>query len=103
MRKAERSYKLTRSSPTAPISSLPFTVAETPLSESHSFMATSTSFVHKTESKIYVKNIDENVSDEELLDNVSQCSTITSAIIMCSDKGSTPEDANKAVNTFHGK
>jgi polyadenylate-binding protein len=64
-------------------------------------------------SNIYVKNIDDNVSDEGLRDHFSVCGTITSAKIMRDDKGiskgfgfvcfSTPEEANKAVNSFHGK
>ncbi|KAK7337156.1 hypothetical protein VNO77_17717 [Canavalia gladiata] len=63
-------------------------------------------------SNIYVKNIDDNVSDEELRDHFSACGTITSAKVMRNDKGiskgfgfvcfSSPEEANKAVNTFHG-
>ncbi|XP_061352407.1 polyadenylate-binding protein 7 [Gastrolobium bilobum] len=63
-------------------------------------------------SNVYVKNIDDNVSDEEMRDHFSACGTITSAKIMRDDKGiskgfgfvcfSTPEEANKAVNTFHG-
>ncbi|RDX99715.1 Polyadenylate-binding protein 7, partial [Mucuna pruriens] len=63
-------------------------------------------------SNIYVKNIDDNVSDEGLRDHFSACGTITSAKVMRDDKGiskgfgfvcfSTPEEANKAVNTFHG-
>ncbi|KHN18709.1 Putative polyadenylate-binding protein, partial [Glycine soja] len=63
-------------------------------------------------SNIYVKNIDDHVSDEELRDHFSACGIITSAKIMRDDKGiskgfgfvcfSTPEEANKAVNTFHG-
>lgn len=64
-------------------------------------------------SNIYVKNIDDNVSDEGLRDHFSACGTITSAKVMRDDKGiskgfgfvcfSTPEEANKAVNTYHGK
>jgi polyadenylate-binding protein len=64
-------------------------------------------------SNIYVKNIDDNVSDEELRGHFSACGTITSAKVMRDEKGiskgfgfvcfSTPEEANKAVNTFHGK
>lgn len=60
-----------------------------------------------------MKNIDDNVSDEELSDHFSACGTITSAKVMQDEKGiskgfgfvcfSTPEEANKAVNTFHGK
>lgn len=60
-----------------------------------------------------MKNIDDNVSDEELRDHFSACGTITSAKVMQDDKGiskgfgfvcfSTPEEANKAVNTYHGK
>ncbi|KAL9332029.1 hypothetical protein ACSQ67_001639 [Phaseolus vulgaris] len=63
-------------------------------------------------SNVYVKNIDDNVSDEELSDHFSACGTITSAKVMQDEKGiskgfgfvcfSTPEEANKAVNTFHG-
>ncbi|XP_057438216.1 polyadenylate-binding protein 7 [Lotus japonicus] len=63
-------------------------------------------------SNIYVKNIDDNVSDEELRDHFSACGSITSAKVMKDEKGiskgfgfvcfSTPEEANKAVNTFHG-
>ncbi|GAU15989.1 hypothetical protein TSUD_338600, partial [Trifolium subterraneum] len=63
-------------------------------------------------SNIYVKNIDDNVSDEELRGHFSACGTITSAKVMRDEKGiskgfgfvcfSTPEEANKAVNTFHG-
>ncbi|KAJ1378332.1 RNA-binding domain superfamily [Sesbania bispinosa] len=64
-------------------------------------------------SNIYVKNIDDNVSDEELRNHFSACGTITSAKVMRDGKGiskgfgfvcfTTPEEANKAVNTFHGK
>ncbi|XP_045794098.1 polyadenylate-binding protein 7-like [Trifolium pratense] len=63
-------------------------------------------------SNIYVKNIDDNVSDEELRAHFSACGTITSAKVMRDEKGiskgfgfvcfSMPEEANKAVNTFHG-
>ncbi|XP_057785698.1 polyadenylate-binding protein 7 [Salvia miltiorrhiza] len=61
---------------------------------------------------VYVKNIDDEISDDELRLHFSQCGTITSAKIMRDDKGlskgfgfvcfSTPEEANKAVYTFHG-
>ena len=61
---------------------------------------------------MYVKNIDDEISDDELRLHFSQCGTITSAKIMRDDKGlsrgygfvcfSTPEEANKAVYTFHG-
>ncbi|KAK7345453.1 hypothetical protein VNO77_16057 [Canavalia gladiata] len=61
---------------------------------------------------IYVKNIDDSVSDKELRDQFTSCGTITSAKVMRDDKGiskgfgfvcfSTPEEANKAVSTFHG-
>ena len=64
-------------------------------------------------SNVYVKNIDDDVTDEELREHFSQCGTITSARLMRDDKGmskgfgfvcfSTPEEANKAVNTFHGE
>ncbi|KAH7553627.1 hypothetical protein JRO89_XS12G0035600 [Xanthoceras sorbifolium] len=63
-------------------------------------------------SNVYVKNIDDEVTDEELRKHFSQCGTITSAKLMRDDKGinkgfgfvcfSTPEEASKAVNTFHG-
>ncbi|XP_059646780.1 polyadenylate-binding protein 7-like [Cornus florida] len=63
-------------------------------------------------SNIYVKNIDDAVTDDELREHFSQCGTITSAKLMLDDKGvskgfgfvcfSTPEEANEAVNTFHG-
>ncbi|XP_041024919.1 polyadenylate-binding protein 7 [Juglans microcarpa x Juglans regia] len=61
---------------------------------------------------VYVKNIDDDVTDEELREHFSQCGTITSAKLMRDDKGinkgfgfvcfSTPEEANKAVSRFHG-
>ncbi|XP_024986890.1 polyadenylate-binding protein 7-like [Cynara cardunculus var. scolymus] len=63
-------------------------------------------------SNVYVKNINDNVTENELRECFSQCGTITSAKLMINDKGmskgfgfvcfSTPEEANKAVNTFHG-
>ncbi|PON56145.1 Splicing factor-like protein [Parasponia andersonii] len=63
-------------------------------------------------SNIYLKNIDDDVTDEELRGHFSKCGTITSAKIMRDDKGiskgfgficfSTPEEACNAVNTFHG-
>ncbi|KAL2481321.1 Polyadenylate-binding protein 7 [Abeliophyllum distichum] len=63
-------------------------------------------------SNVYVKNIDDDVTDDELRDHFSQCGTITSVKLMRDDKGmskgfgfvcfSTPEEAIKAVNTFHG-
>ncbi|KAL6988292.1 hypothetical protein U1Q18_014042 [Sarracenia purpurea var. burkii] len=63
-------------------------------------------------SNVYVKNIEDDVTDEELREHFSQCGTITSAKLMRDEKGiskgfgfvcfSTPEEANKAVNTFHG-
>ncbi|CAL1373038.1 unnamed protein product [Linum trigynum] len=63
-------------------------------------------------SNVYVKNIDDDVTDEELREHFSQCGTITSAKLMRDEKGvskgfgfvcfSTPEEANKAVNTFQG-
>ena len=59
-----------------------------------------------------MKNIDDDVTEEELRVHFSQCGSITSAKLMQDDKGisrgfgfvcfSTPEEANKAVNTFHG-
>ncbi|KAK1554869.1 hypothetical protein Q3G72_018544 [Acer saccharum] len=63
-------------------------------------------------SNVYVKNIDDEVTDEELRKLFSQCGTITSAKLMRDEKGinrgfgfvcfSTPEEASKAVSTFHG-
>lgn len=62
---------------------------------------------------MYIKNIDDDVSDDELKEHFSQCGTITSAKIMHDDKGiskgfgfvcfSTPEEASRAVNSFHGR
>ncbi|PKI72556.1 hypothetical protein CRG98_007078 [Punica granatum] len=64
------------------------------------------------DSNVYVKNIDDDVSDEELREHFSQCGSITSAKIMRDDKGiskgfgficfSHPEEASRAVNSFHG-
>ncbi|XP_010558982.1 PREDICTED: polyadenylate-binding protein 7 isoform X2 [Tarenaya hassleriana] len=64
-------------------------------------------------SNVYVKNIDDIVTDEELREHFSQCGNITSSKLMRDDKGtskgfgfvcfSTPEEAIKAVNTFHGR
>ncbi|KAM3341269.1 polyadenylate-binding protein 7 [Capsicum galapagoense] len=61
---------------------------------------------------VYVKNIDGDITDHELRELFSQCGKITSAKLMLDEKGvskgfgfvcfSTPEEANKAVNTFHG-
>ncbi|KAK4281582.1 hypothetical protein QN277_013055 [Acacia crassicarpa] len=63
-------------------------------------------------SNVYVKNIDDDVSDEELRNLFRACGPITSAVVMRDSKGiskgfgfvcfSTPEEANKAVSTFHG-
>ncbi|KAG8501012.1 hypothetical protein CXB51_003047 [Gossypium anomalum] len=63
-------------------------------------------------SNVYVKNIDDEVTDEELREHFSQCGTITSAKLMRDNKGlskgfgfvcfSSPEEAAKAVSTFHG-
>ncbi|XP_022746812.1 polyadenylate-binding protein 7-like [Durio zibethinus] len=63
-------------------------------------------------SNVYVKNIDDDVTEEQLRQHFSQCGTITSAKIMRDDKGinkgfgfvcfSAPEEATKAVSTFHG-
>ncbi|KAL0309631.1 UNVERIFIED_CONTAM: Polyadenylate-binding protein 7 [Sesamum radiatum] len=63
-------------------------------------------------SNVYVKNIDDDITDEDLRKYFSQCGTITSAKVMRNDKGlskgfgfvcfSTPDEANKAVNSFHG-
>ncbi|CAL5385266.1 unnamed protein product [Camellia sinensis] len=64
-------------------------------------------------SNVYVKNFDDDVIDDELREHFSQCGTITSAKLMREEKGtsrgfgfvcfSTPEEANKAVNNFHGE
>ncbi|XP_042511837.1 polyadenylate-binding protein 7-like [Macadamia integrifolia] len=63
-------------------------------------------------SNVYVKNIADDVDDDDLREHFSQCGTITSTKLMRDDKGiskgfgfvcfSTPEEANKAVNTLHG-
>ncbi|XVF07779.1 hypothetical protein REPUB_Repub06bG0169200 [Reevesia pubescens] len=63
-------------------------------------------------SNVYVKNIDDDVTDEELRERFSRCGTITSAKLMRDHKGiskgfgfvcfSAPEEAAKAVSTFHG-
>ncbi|PHU05190.1 Polyadenylate-binding protein 7 [Capsicum chinense] len=63
-------------------------------------------------SNVYVKNIDDDVSDIELHELFSQCGTITSTKIMQDEKGvskgfgfvcfSTAEEAYNAVNTFYG-
>ncbi|XP_016543148.1 polyadenylate-binding protein 7 isoform X4 [Capsicum annuum] len=63
-------------------------------------------------SNVYVKNIDDDVSDTELHELFSQCGTITSSKIMQDEKGvskgfgfvcfSTAEEAYNAVNTFYG-
>ncbi|KAK8588737.1 hypothetical protein V6N13_087637 [Hibiscus sabdariffa] len=63
-------------------------------------------------SNVYVKNIDDDVTDDELRDLFSLCGTITSAKLMRDDKGinkgfgfvcfHTPEEAAKAVGKFHG-
>ncbi|GAB2257698.1 hypothetical protein Droror1_Dr00013858 [Drosera rotundifolia] len=62
---------------------------------------------------VYVKNIHDDVNDEELQGLFNQCGTITSAIIMRDAKGlstgfgfvcfSTPGEASKAVSTFNGQ
>ncbi|CAM8910421.1 unnamed protein product [Rhodiola kirilowii] len=69
-------------------------------------------------SNVYVKNIDDSVTEDMLRELFSQCGTITSVKLMQDEKGisrgfgfvcfSTPEEASKAVNTFqcymfHGK
>jgi polyadenylate-binding protein len=64
-------------------------------------------------SNIYVKNIDDSVSDEELRNQFSACGTILSAKIMRDDKGiskgfgfvcfSTLDEAVKSVNSFNGE
>ncbi|KAK9168482.1 hypothetical protein Syun_000622 [Stephania yunnanensis] len=63
-------------------------------------------------SNVYVKNIDDDVDDDELRKHFSQCGTITSLKLMRDEKGiskgfgfvcfSTPEEAIKAVGTLHG-
>ena len=60
-----------------------------------------------------MKNINDSVTDEQLRDHFSACGTIISAKVMQDEKGiskgfgfvcfSTPEEANRAVNTFHGE
>ncbi|CAN8316702.1 unnamed protein product [Cochlearia groenlandica] len=63
-------------------------------------------------SNVYVKNIDDGVTEKLLRENFSQCGTVTSVKIMCDEKGiskgfgfvcfSTPEEAIKAVKNHHG-
>ncbi|PWA40157.1 reverse transcriptase domain, Reverse transcriptase zinc-binding domain protein [Artemisia annua] len=63
-------------------------------------------------SNVYVKNIDDEVTENELQECFSQCGTITSAKLMVNEKGisnglgfvcfSTPDEATKAMNTFNG-
>ncbi|KAI8563197.1 hypothetical protein RHMOL_Rhmol03G0094000 [Rhododendron molle] len=63
-------------------------------------------------SNVYVKNIEDDVTEDELREHFSQCGTITSAKLMRDEKGisrgfgfvcfSTPEEAYNAVNTLHG-
>lgn len=63
-------------------------------------------------SNVYVKNIDDDITEDELRKHFSRCGTITSAKIMQDDKGvskgfgfvcfSTPEEAKNAVQTFFG-
>lgn len=69
-------------------------------------------FLKSRGSNVYVKNVDDDITDEELKQRFSQCGAITSAKLMRDDKGiskgfgfvcfSTPEEASKAVSTFHG-
>ncbi|XVE76070.1 hypothetical protein DITRI_Ditri12bG0143300 [Diplodiscus trichospermus] len=61
---------------------------------------------------VYVKNIDDDVTEEEIREHFSQCGRITSAKLIRDDKGvnkgfgfvcfSAPEGAAKAVSIFHG-
>ncbi|KAM7265555.1 hypothetical protein ACFE04_003238 [Oxalis oulophora] len=63
-------------------------------------------------SNVYVKNIDDDVTDEQLKEYFGTCGTITSAKLMRDDKGiskgfgfvcyTTPEEASKAVSNLHG-
>jgi polyadenylate-binding protein len=62
---------------------------------------------------LYVKNLDESITDEQLRQEFSHIGTITSAKVMSDDKGaskgfgfvcfSTPEEATKAVTEMNGK
>jgi len=62
---------------------------------------------------LYVKNLDESITDEQLRQEFSHLGTITSAKVMTDDKGaskgfgfvcfSTPEEATKAVTEMNGK
>ncbi|PWA78576.1 poly(A) binding protein 7 [Artemisia annua] len=64
------------------------------------------------ESNIYVKNVDDDVTEDQLRDHFRHFGTITSAKLMCDDKGrskgfgfvcfSTPEAARHAVDTLNG-
>lgn len=67
---------------------------------------------HFQGSNLYVKNIDDSVSEDELRERFSQFGTIISAKLMRDEKGikrgfgfvcfSSPDEANKAVNGLHG-
>lgn len=62
---------------------------------------------------MYVKNIDDDITDDELKEYFSKCGSITSVKIMRDDKGlskgfgfvcfSAPEEANLAVYSSHGE
>ncbi|CAN6441813.1 unnamed protein product [Victoria cruziana] len=62
-------------------------------------------------SNVYVKNIVDSVDDDQLKDHFSSCGKITSVKVMRDEKGmskgfgfvcfSSPDEANKAVSTFH--
>ncbi|GMH26312.1 hypothetical protein Nepgr_028155 [Nepenthes gracilis] len=75
-------------------------------------VAASRESTHRQGSNVYIKNINDDVKDEELRELFSQCGRITSEKLMRDDKGtskgfgfvcySAPEEASKAVTTFHG-
>lgn len=76
------------------------------------FLLTMSSFNFQG-SNLYLKNIDDTVSEKELRVLFSSCGRITSVKVMRNEKGiskgfgfvcfSNPEEANKAVSTFYGE
>ena len=77
------------------------------------FHCTSQFTFQMQDSNVYVKNVDDGVTDDELRGHFAQCGTIISAKLMRDEKGiskgfgfvcfSKPEEANKAVATLHGE
>lgn len=62
---------------------------------------------------VYVKNVDDSVNEDMLRELFCQCGAVTSVKLMMHPKGisrgfgfvcfSTPEEAKKALHTFHCK